>query len=102
MSIANAIPRRSASAIARNLKRGRSHQQAVGPTQGKKETHMGGKPFLLSALKGALAVALILSAPAATVLEAQEKGGADITGPYDLVENWPQPINNDGWSWGGV
>ena len=30
------------------------------------------------------------------------KGGEDETGPYEVVSNWPQPLHNDGWSWGSV
>ena len=26
-------------------------------------------------------------------LSAQEKGGDDRTGPYDVVGNWPQPLS---------
>lgn len=33
---------------------------------------------------------------------AQEKGGEDETGPYEVVANWPQPIHNDGWTWGST
>ena len=35
-----------------------------------------------------------------------EKGGLDITGPYDVVADWPKPMTalpgHDGWSWGSV
>src|SRR5262245_28380832 len=40
---------------------------------------------------------------------AQEKGGQEEFGPYELVENWPQPlpdgpdgIKHEGWTWGSV
>ena len=33
---------------------------------------------------------------------AQEKGGEDISGPYEVVENWPQPLHTDGWTWGST
>jgi len=40
---------------------------------------------------------------------AQEKGGQEEFGPYELVENWPQPlpdeadgIKHTGWTWGSV
>src|SRR5216684_4117879 len=46
------------------------------------------------------------AAPAAV---AQEKGGQEEFGPYELVENWPQPledgsdgIKHAGWTWGSV
>src|SRR5262245_5625598 len=39
----------------------------------------------------------------------QEKGGQEEFGPYELVENWPQPlpdgpdgIKHEGWTWGSV
>ena len=52
-------------------------------------------------------VALLLVAGLAIVTFAQDKGGgevtgAEVTGPYDVVANWPQPIHNDGWSWGSI
>lgn len=35
-----------------------------------------------------------------------ERGGLDITGPYDVVADWPKPMTalpgHDGWSWGSV
>src|SRR5438093_11304042 len=40
---------------------------------------------------------------------AQEKGGQEEFGPYELVENWPQPlpdgpdgVKHAGWTWGSV
>jgi DNA-binding beta-propeller fold protein YncE len=34
------------------------------------------------------------------------KGGEDITGPYDVVANWPKPLSqlpgHDKWTWGAV
>ena len=50
-------------------------------------------------------------APAATaaLAQSQEKGGQEEFGPYELVENWPQPlpdgadgVQHDGWTWGSV
>src|SRR4026207_2513014 len=39
----------------------------------------------------------------------QEKGGQEEFGPYELVENWPQPlpdgpdgVKHAGWTWGSV
>ena len=54
-----------------------------------------------------LAVALTtLLSPAAVM---QERGGQEEFGPYELVENWPQPlpdgpdgIKHEGWTWGSV
>src|SRR5215831_14056390 len=40
---------------------------------------------------------------------AAEKGGQEEFGPYELVENWPQPlpdgpdgVKHEGWTWGSV
>ena len=50
-------------------------------------------------------------APAASsaAVESQEKGGQEEFGPYELVENWPQPlpdgpdgVKHEGWTWGSV
>jgi hypothetical protein len=54
-----------------------------------------------------LAFALIaLLAPSALM---QERGGQEEFGPYELVDNWPQPIadgpdglKHEGWTWGSV
>ena len=33
----------------------------------------------------------------------QEKGGEDEFGPYEVVENWPQPIpGTEGYTWGST
>src|SRR5512132_832957 len=49
--------------------------------------------------------ATVAAAPAL----AQEKGGQEEFGPYELVENWPQPlpdgadgVKHAGWTWGSV
>jgi hypothetical protein len=46
------------------------------------------------------------AAPAAAA-PAQERGGQDEFGPYEVVENWPQPlpdgqdgVKHEGWTWG--
>src|SRR5262245_17032306 len=46
---------------------------------------------------------------AATSAASQEKGGQEEFGPYELVENWPQPlqdgpdgVKHQGWTWGSV
>jgi hypothetical protein len=50
-------------------------------------------------------------APAATkaTAQSQEKGGQEEFGPYELVENWPQPlpdeadgVKHEGWTWGSM
>src|SRR5262249_7104693 len=45
--------------------------------------------------------------PSAAV--SQEKGGQEEFGPYELVQNWPQPLpdeadglKHEGWTWGSV
>ena len=47
------------------------------------------------------------AAPATAV--AQEKGGQEETGPYELVPDWPKPladaadgVKHEGWTWGSV
>ena len=39
-----------------------------------------------------------------TQLEGQVKGDQDITGPYEVVEDWLQPLpwHSDGWTFGLV
>ena len=31
---------------------------------------------------------------------AQEKGGENETGPYEVVTGWPKPLGPAGWTWG--
>jgi hypothetical protein len=51
-----------------------------------------------------LHLACILVLFTATVLGvvafAQEKGGENETGPYDVAEGWPQPLGHSGRTWG--
>src|SRR5678815_6048439 len=63
-----------------------------------------------------LGAALIRCTPATTSEPASkttdaavERGGQDEFGPYELVENWPQPlpdgpdgIKHEGWTWGST
>ncbi|RPI51768.1 MAG: 6-bladed beta-propeller [Acidobacteria bacterium] len=46
-------------------------------------------------------VAAMAGGPARVVL-AQGKGGAEVTGPYEYVDNWPLPVHADGWTWGSI
>jgi hypothetical protein len=46
---------------------------------------------------GALLTALALLQTAA---RAQEKGGENETGPYEVVTGWPKPLGHPGWTWG--
>ena len=48
--------------------------------------------------KGILALAAVLAACAV----AQQKGGENESGPYEVVAGWPQPLHDDGWSWGST
>ncbi len=43
-----------------------------------------------------------LAGPTEKILVAQEKGGGDTTGPYEVVPNWPMPVSNDGYGWGSI
>jgi len=56
------------------------------------------RAFLLSLV--AVAGVGYLSSPALL----QEKGGDDVTGPYDVVPNWPQPLAlaKPGYIWGSA
>jgi sugar lactone lactonase YvrE len=49
-----------------------------------------------------LNILLLLMAGLALAAAAQQKGGEDETGPYEVVPNWPQPLHNDGWTWGST
>src|SRR5512144_1961264 len=48
-------------------------------------------------------------ATAAALAVTAEKGGQEEFGPYELVDNWPQPlpdgadgVKDEGWTWGSV
>jgi hypothetical protein len=54
-----------------------------------------------------LAVTLVVAAPFA--MTAQERGGQEEFGPYEVAANWPAPlpdgsdgIKHEGWTWGSV
>jgi hypothetical protein len=54
-----------------------------------------------------LAIALMAFLSPAALM--QERGGQEEFGPYELVDNWPQPlpdgpdgIKHEGWTWGSV
>src|SRR5262245_63054131 len=57
-----------------------------------------------------LAIGLIGAVSAGRAAMApQERGGQEEFGPYELVENWPQPlpdgpdgVKHAGWTWGSV
>ncbi len=63
-----------------------------------------GAVLMTCALLGAAAL-LSLGAPAG--LSAQQAGGQDIFGPYEVVPNWPKPLpdtahSHEGWTWGST
>ena len=33
-------------------------------------------------------------------IEGYERGGEDMSGPYEVVPNWPQPLDLPGLTWG--
>ena len=39
---------------------------------------------------------------AACAVAPQQKGGEDLTGPYEVVPGWPKPLSSDGYTWGSV
>ena len=43
---------------------------------------------------------LMTANSAVRIAVAQEKGGGEVTGPYDYVSDWPLPVHADGWTWG--
>ena len=66
----------------------------------------------LSSFTILLAAALLVSGVfigRAAQAPSQGKGGQEEFGPYELVENWPQPLQDGpdgvkhaGWTWGSV
>ena len=55
--------------------------------------------LILRRLSAAFLFAAIALLPRVAVMQ-QQKGGEDETGPYDVVENWPQPWSKPGYIWG--
>ena len=54
-------------------------------------------------MKHTLACALAISIGAlSTTAYLQVKGGEEETGPYDLVQNWPQPFARPGYVMGSI
>src|SRR6476661_5765014 len=52
----------------------------------------------LKKLSAALLFAAIALLPSTAAM--QQKGGVEESGPYDVVENWPQPWAKQGYIWG--
>lgn len=77
---------------------------------------MRGLKFQLAVMVMASVAFVSCSAPAnnpetvsAAGASAQEKGGQDEFGPYEVVANWPQPlpdgpdgVKHEGWTWGST
>jgi hypothetical protein len=80
---------------------------------------MRSKIAMLAALGVGVVLGLVIAASQGTVLgegkkkpfsaaaAPGEKGGWDITGPYDAVRDWPKPMytqlpGHEGWNWGAV
>jgi peptidylamidoglycolate lyase len=51
---------------------------------------------------GLVAVAALLLAIGTVTLLSQQKGGDDLTGPYDLVPNWPENVCGPGYMGGST
>ncbi len=79
------------------------------------------RSFIMLSMLGCLGLAMLAAcgSPSTTAANAstqpaaapaaQEKGGQEEFGPYELVANWPQPlpdgedgVKHDGWTWGSV
>ena len=76
------------------------------------------RSFIMLSMLGFLGLAMLAAcgSPSTTAANAstqpaaapaaQEKGGQEEFGPYELVANWPQPlpdgddgVKHDGWTW---
>jgi len=62
-----------------------------------------------SAPAGSSEAGAVQAAAAPQATPSGERGGQEEFGPYELVENWPQPlpdgsdgVKHDGWTWGSV
>ena len=51
-------------------------------------------------LRIATSILAAITAAVLTFAFAQEKGGEQETGPYEVVENWPHSLAHPGWTWG--
>lgn len=47
-------------------------------------------------------ILLVLVAVVAMGAVSEQRGGEDESGRYEVVPNWPQPLHNDGWTWGST
>src|SRR5271170_6440702 len=54
------------------------------------------------AIRAVIALGALWMAMAAWQMaaQAQEKGGENETGPYDVVAGWPKTLGHAGWTWG--
>jgi len=51
-------------------------------------------------VRKAAGILILLAGALCCVASAQEKGGENETGPYEVVTGWPQPLGHPGWTWG--
>src|SRR5260370_3255718 len=51
-------------------------------------------------VRKALGILILFAGALWCVASAQEKGGENETGPYEVVAGWPQPLGHPGWTWG--
>jgi DNA-binding beta-propeller fold protein YncE len=51
-------------------------------------------------VRNAMGILILLTSVLLGVAFAQEKGGENETGPYEIVDGWPQPLGHPGWTWG--
>ena len=57
--------------------------------------------MIMRPILGILALVLVAMTPISVMV--QEKGGADLTGPYDVVPNWLKPLpSHEGWTFGNM
>jgi sugar lactone lactonase YvrE len=48
----------------------------------------------------AITTVIFLAGVSIHTAQAQEKGGEDETGPYEVAHGWPEPLGHPGWMWG--
>ncbi|HVS90165.1 MAG TPA: peptidyl-alpha-hydroxyglycine alpha-amidating lyase family protein [Candidatus Acidoferrum sp.] len=51
-------------------------------------------------VRNAMGILILLTSVLLGTAFAQEKGGENETGPYAVVDGWPQPLGHPGWTWG--
>src|SRR5258708_20378024 len=51
-------------------------------------------------VRNAVGILILLAGALWCVASAQERGGANEPGPYEVVAAWPQQLGHPGWTWG--